>query len=385
MDGDRGSSNELPALVTLKRLWYLHFDESDDDPFSKFLSRIHCPALETLVICAPTLASFAAFTDSMTPQPSSDNPEIEIIRPLEIFRSFFSRTTRMAFSMCSSKQLTVIGSFSKALSSNIERWIRRGQKIEKSPGPGWSFSCSFQPRDLTITVPGISTLSPLGDLQADPRDFLNQAELIGVRLHHIESIEIKGEIGLGTMFYNDLFSRCSHLKRLKIHALYVPLKGRPRRKGRISVDYLKMTPNVAIAVLTAMIKDGMCPELETLEMKGNFVAHVHDLTQWLQSRAQKQWYLKRLVVDVFVDDTETQSWELGKRARAQIEKTLEPRYPSDKSEESGLVWTNTFNSWKMLVGRGRSPSDPDEEEYQEWLGDPQPLLGLVTFHDHPLA
>ncbi|KAG8810985.1 hypothetical protein FRC17_002673 [Serendipita sp. 399] len=363
VDDGRTNSDELLTFVTLKRLWYLHFDESDDDPFSRFLSRIHCPALETLVICAPTLASFTAFTDSMAPQPSFDNREIKISQPLEIFRSFFSRTTRVTFSMCSSKQFTAIGHFSKALSNNNERWMRRGQRIEKSPEPGWSFSCNFQP--------------------SDPRDFLNQAESIGLRLHHIESIEIKGEIGLGTMFYNDLFSRCSHLKWLKIHAFYVPLKGRPRRKGRISVDYLKMTPNVAIAVLTTIIKDGMCPELETLEMKGNIVAYVRDLTQWLESRAQKRWCLKRLVVDVFVDDTEGQSWELGNQARAQIEKTLEPRDPSNKSEESGLIWTNTRNSRKMPFVSGRGLGDPDEEEYQEWLGDPQHLLGPVTFHDHP--
>ncbi|KAG8804304.1 hypothetical protein FRC17_006002, partial [Serendipita sp. 399] len=137
VNGDGGNNSESTTVVTLERLWYLHFDESEAEPFSRFLSRMICPALETLIICAPTLDALVSFTDAMT---LADTDPTQ-----NAFTSFFSRTTRLTLSMCSSSQLTVIGRFSEARNSKGERWIRRGHSIEKSPGPGWSISCNFFP------------------------------------------------------------------------------------------------------------------------------------------------------------------------------------------------------------------------------------------------
>ncbi|KAG8823565.1 hypothetical protein FRC19_003584 [Serendipita sp. 401] len=363
---------QLP-LVTLSKLWYLHFDEPDPEAFSTFLPRIVCPALESLTICASSMSSLVSFTQAMalhamTLYSGPDRPDVNGAQPVEAFRSFFSRTANLKFSTCPSYQLTFIGGFAGALSCDNARWIRRGHSIEKCSVSGWSFSCNFG--DL---------YPPHGRHHASetrpaPISFLDQAESLGVRYDQIELVDIAGHIDVGEAFYQDIFSRCLRLKVLKFHPRNAEVGDRSRRRPKNQKSY--MTPKAVAEILTKVIKDNLCPELEQLQLKADFMHCTRELTQWLRSRARKHRKLKKVVVDGSQEQYLGPNFSvkfqgtLPERTRSQIEATLAGSDPSSGSEETGLIWEPPKQY--ILEGfsqpRDDKQADPEEQEYLDWVG-----------------
>ncbi|KAG8815285.1 hypothetical protein FRC17_000761, partial [Serendipita sp. 399] len=80
-------------------------------------------------------------------------------------------------------------------------------------------------------------------------------------------------------------------------------------------------------------------------------------------------------------------WDIGARVKSQLEDTLEPRDSNDTSEETGLVWKNTYEYGILglplpLLSGNTASSDPDEQEYQEWLGSSNLPPDTISFPYH---
>ncbi|KAG8855922.1 hypothetical protein FRB91_001543 [Serendipita sp. 411] len=361
--------DKLP-LVTLSKLWYLHLDEPDSEAFSKFLPRIVCPALESLTICASNVLCLVSFTEAMMLHDDRDGPDNNTAQTLEAFRSFFSRTTTLKFSTCSSHHFISIGRFGGAPSQNNARWIRRGHSIMKCSVPGWSISCSV--RDYSPSPPNKRHHS--GDTRLDHIVFLDQAEFLGVRYDQVELVNIVGYIDLGETFYQDIFSRCLHLKNITLHPYNIEAEHRFLRRRKHETSCL--TPRTAMDILTRVIKDDLCPELDQLQLKGDFTHFTHEITRWLWSRAKKHRELKRVVVDgsekqhFDLDSPRDFHGKIPEQIRSQIE-VLERGDPSTDSGETGLnlKFLKHPGCEASLSPRADKQADPEEQEYMDWLGE----------------
>ncbi|KAG8811843.1 hypothetical protein FRC17_002304, partial [Serendipita sp. 399] len=176
--------NSLPSGVVLNNLLYLHMDESDSSTYADFLSNISCPALQTLVICAPNLTCLSR----------------QLAKSLH---SIFSRTTQLQLSLGEYGQLTAIGRSNTTFGYENYLCTNLSGRFRRAPGPGWSF-CSK--RQLTQV--------PVGQTESDSLHLLESLEALGMPYDQIELVDITGQINFKNGFYHDMFRRCFHLKRL---------------------------------------------------------------------------------------------------------------------------------------------------------------------------
>ncbi|KAG8815461.1 hypothetical protein FRC17_000702, partial [Serendipita sp. 399] len=102
--GDDGAADRS-SLVVMRRLLYLHFDDSESHSFSSFLSRIVCPVLETMIICARSMASIISFVDTLalqdtSSQASNGSGTRRPVPPLKLVRYHQIETVELAGHLC---------------------------------------------------------------------------------------------------------------------------------------------------------------------------------------------------------------------------------------------------------------------------------------------
>ncbi|KAG9054699.1 hypothetical protein FS842_004415 [Serendipita sp. 407] len=355
VDDDR-EEYALPPLVELKHLWYLHFDEVINRAFSDFFSRIACPELETLVICASDMSCFDSMARSVVLQ--------DQIHSTGLLGSLFPRTSQLQFSFCPSNQFTAVGRINERAPHNTTRRIRKAKATKESPGIGWSFSCTVAP--YPPSDPGMNY---------NQAKFLLLAESLGLSYTRIELVQIKSTTSLDDDFYRDIFTRCTNLKCLKLHPQSPPSLDSAFDFGSPYESYdpiphlqTPLNPKEAMKVLTGAISSHLCPQLGELHLKGAFGSLVEELTQWLQSRAERHHRLRLVVVEMsgeLMFDTQV----VTEKARAAIESALEYVSPT-VAERSGLVWIGRMINRSARIPREKADlggRGPEEEEYQTWL------------------
>ncbi|KAG8839157.1 hypothetical protein FRC18_000544 [Serendipita sp. 400] len=368
--GDEAPDYLSPA-VALNKLRYLHLDEHDSTMYAKFLSRISCPALQTVVICAPRITCLTRSTSHGDGQ--------HTLLPFESIQPVFAKTTQLQLSLSEWGQFTAIGRTNEVSNHDHHRFRDTSGNIRRSPGPGWSFSSKHT----------LSHHSPRPEANINHHiQFIQQLEVAGLLFDQIELVDITGQTSLGTEFYQELFARCSHLKRLHIRPWpkFITVNGggfggweNPALSTR------RFNGESGVSILGNVLGTWLCPELEQIYLT-QFSSSAHRLAEWVELRAKKCKRLKRVVVDVFNDlhdnmqmsecmeDSSILDWE----SKTRIEKALEeegehvrstagPSGGNDGSDAYGFVWRNSEKKRFLEHQNRMDDEDQARKKWSEWL------------------
>ncbi|KAG8801708.1 hypothetical protein FRC17_006576, partial [Serendipita sp. 399] len=262
--------------------------------------------LETLILCAPGLASL-----------EGTNPRAEI-GELSIgnFQPLLSKTTSLKFLSGEDGYLTVIGEVIRNQRPEI-RYMQSPSQYCKPPGPSWSFRSrvdSARPNFGSWSTVGLQSRSvdfPVDKIgtKSGSTSFLDRIEATGLQIDQIEIVELKGKTFGDGEFYRNLLSRCIRLK--KLHFSYIP------RFDSVNRPIFKLTWNPTRAfhpkplsgyrwsqydenlrILTETVTGHQFPWLEELQIN-LLEASSRRLVDWLESRPQAFGKLKKIVLDTY--------------------------------------------------------------------------------------
>ncbi|KAG8839154.1 hypothetical protein FRC18_000541 [Serendipita sp. 400] len=345
-------------MVVLNKLWYLHLEESSSVECARFLSRISCPSLQTLVICTTEPISSAWGTGDRAGQRSN--------RPFNTLSSVFERTTQLQLSFTDSGCFTVIGRPGETSWDHPRyspRWWQGTGSEKRNTGPGWSISYKRGSSYLYSNV-----------ISGQLRQFLQSLEVAGVRYEQIELVDLAGQCDFEDEFYRELLARCFCVRRLHIRpwpkfvtngsGVFGALGGFASMANMLG----RFDGQTGMRVLRNVVGRNMCPELEQVYLM-QFTSPAWELADWVEKRSRRRGRnkkgagLKRIVVDVFHDleeSTDRTRWMedasvLDGKSQSRIEDALGMQQSHDRrdnppegdgdvgsnGDEYGLVWRNS--------------------------------------------
>ncbi|KAG8795768.1 hypothetical protein FRC17_008081 [Serendipita sp. 399] len=338
--------------VDLPKLWYLQLQESVSASSSYILSYIICPRLETLALCAMGPSSIAA---NIRVLDESDGDGHIACRPhnqaFESISHLISNTTQLQFLHSNQNQASIIGRIGDDGVPHLARWAHQGDTIKKVPGKGWSFSYAsapYQGNPQLATVP-LSHSDRFRAALNHQVELLQQLDLAGVCYHLIEKIDLGGPALYIDAFYENLFSQCFNLKRLRLRTVPLTLTSPsppPNFLPQAPLDIRPPPYKEAMSILDKVIADRLCPQLEEVHVSW-FAASAEELADWVELRASRVKRLKKVVVEVYepvtqvfqpgLDDMGEESSKLDDQSKMRIEAALEQ---TDHDSEPRFVWGN---------------------------------------------
>ncbi|KAG8811844.1 hypothetical protein FRC17_002305 [Serendipita sp. 399] len=299
--------------------------------------------LRVLTIRAPSISFLINITSAMSLEGLGKGPGP--------FFHLLNSTTSMRFSFYPGGEFVATGMLDEMEDMKYSKWISEGDidMMEMNHRKFWSITCS------TI----FSTHNSAHIMGADPipTAFVHQAEFMGVHYERIGSVKIMGPGDLGDKFYRILFERCSDLKCFIFDPVPPPSEmGRPESPHP---SYQPASPATALRILSEIIGVDLCTGLEEVHLTGDFSAWAQDLAEWLQSRREAKFELKKTVVDSSCSfELLRRGWgKLLKPVRAAREDALEYEDSSNK-RRAEMIWV-----YPMVVKAG-GPDVQDSDAVQ---------------------